>query len=70
MIADRECERCGKRYPDDAKECIYCKDLTDADLQKTKTIVDEIKKHNKGLNLIFLYLFFIVALVVVSLYLS
>ena len=70
MVAERECARCGRPYPADADECSHCKALADADLQEKNTLADEIKKRNKGLGTIFLYLVFIVALVVVSLYLS
>ena len=67
MMTEHQCERCGRRYPEDATVCVYCRDLTDADIQDINKSVDDIKRRNKGLGLIFLYLIGIFLLVVVSL---
>ena len=67
MISEHQCEHCGRRYPEDTTECVYCKDLTDAEIQVIKKTVDDIKRRNKGLGLIFLYLIGILLLVIVSL---
>jgi hypothetical protein len=57
------------RYPEEEGACIYCKDLTDAQIEEIRITGEQIQQRNKSLGLVFLYLFTIALLVILGVFL-
>jgi hypothetical protein len=57
------------RYPGNAKECIYCGEMTDDQAERLRTTVAQIEKRNRSLGLVILYMFVIASLIFLGVFL-
>lgn len=49
----KKCDRCGLRYPKDAEKCPHCGELGERELQELKEKIQEHRRSNKRLGLMF-----------------
>ena len=51
-----KCNRCGKRYPKEERECVHCSDLSDREVEELKLRFQEEHITNTNLGKLFIYI--------------